>query len=165
MRPLSRRVLGYAALLAIPLSTGARAEQAVHGANAIYLGPDVRIGWAVLRGKTADATAIVLRIVNVVHAYRFVRLDGSNPFSGKHTVLVAAEPLAESVALSVPRARFADFPGCEVRLFKSRPALTANRPDLTVFYLGVPDTTPEFTTAPAADAYLARMLAGPGRGH
>jgi hypothetical protein len=31
-----------------------------------------------------------------------------------------------------------------------------------VYYLGVPDTTPEFPTAQAMDAYLARIL-GPAR--
>ena len=31
----------------------------------------------------------------------------------------------------------------------------ARRPALTVYYLGVPDTTPEFTSEAALDAYLA----------
>jgi len=31
-------------------------------------------------------------------------------------------------------------------------------PSLTIYYLGVPDTTPEFKTAQDAEAYLAKML-------
>ena len=35
---------------------------------------------------------------------------------------------------------------------------SANRAELTVFYLGVPDTTPEFAERGQAEAYLDRML-------
>ena len=34
----------------------------------------------------------------------------------------------------------------------------ANKPKLTVFYLGVPDTTPEFADQAAAEAYLDKLL-------
>jgi hypothetical protein len=158
----TRRAVWRALLLAVPALRVARADDAVHGADAIYLGPTVRIGWAVLRGKTADDATVVLRVVNVGGDYAFVRLDGSNPFNQEQrTVLVAAEALGKSVDLSMPRARFAELPSCEVRLYKDRDALQADRPALKVFYLGVPDTTPEFPTAAAAGAYLDHMLAQP----
>jgi hypothetical protein len=38
----------------------------------------------------------------------------------------------------------------------------AGRPGLTVYYLGVPDTTPEVTTEAALETYLARPRS-PGR--
>ena len=40
----------------------------------------------------------------------------------------------------------------------ARQASAANKAKLTVFYLGVPDTTPEYAGQRDAEAYLARML-------
>jgi len=54
-----------------------------------------------------------------------------------------------------PRAGFADFPRREIHLYASEADWRARKPALTVYYLGVPDTTPEFTSEAALDAYLA----------
>ena len=37
--------------------------------------------------------------------------------------------------------------------------MRSNSPNLIVFYLGVPDTTPEFAGAAALDAYLSERIA------
>jgi hypothetical protein len=59
----------------------------------------------------------------------------------------------------VPRSQYADFPRSEVRLYASPAAARANTPSLVVFYLGVPDTTPEFTSEEALHAYFADQIA------
>ena len=54
-----------------------------------------------------------------------------------------------------PRAGFADFPRREIHLDASEADWRARKPAPTVYYLGVPDTTPESTSEAALDAYLA----------
>ena len=56
------------------------------------------------------------------------------------------------------RSKFADHPSAEIHLFANENAALAINPALTVFYLGVPDTTPELPTAEGVRAYLDRML-------
>jgi len=58
----------------------------------------------------------------------------------------------------VPRSSFADFPSCEIHLYARDPAPPDEAPTLTVYYLGVPDTTPEFASAQQAQAYLHKVL-------
>jgi len=58
----------------------------------------------------------------------------------------------------MPRASFADLPRREIHLYASAVDWRAGRRGLTVYYLGVPDTT----TEAALETYLARPRS-PGR--
>jgi hypothetical protein len=71
---------------------------------------------------------------------------------------VEGRAFARALDLKVLRSALADHPSIEIHLFRNEDDLGSNRPTLTVFYLGVPDTTPEFTQASDAEAYLAHML-------
>jgi len=135
-------------------------QGAVHGADSLFVAPTVRIAWAVLKGASEDATTVVVRVVNSTGAYASVRLDGIDPFSRSHKVLAPVRPLTGQVDLAVPRTEFAEFPSCEIYLYRDGAASRDQAPYLTVYYLGVPDTTPEFSTGQAMDAYLAKILAG-----
>ena len=53
-----------------------------------------------------------------------------------------------------PRAVFANFPRREIHLHGREVEWRARKPTFAVYYLGVPDTTPEFTSEAALDAYL-----------
>jgi len=153
------RWLGSVLWLALALlvcSPGAWSQEVVHGASSLFVAPTVKIAWTIRKGATEEDTTVVLRIVNRTGAYQQVRLDGVDPFSKARRVLVAARPLDLSIDLTVPRSSFSEFPSCEVHLYAKDAAVEA--PSLSVYYLGVPDTTPEFKTAQDAEAYLAKAL-------
>ena len=61
--------------------------------------------------------------------------------------------------LRIPRAQFADYPRTEFRFFDSGGARASRCAELVVFYLGVPDTTPEFADAAKLDASLSERIA------
>ena len=61
--------------------------------------------------------------------------------------------------MRVSRADFADFPRTELRFYGSAAQADAGVPSLVVFYLGVPDTTPEFATEANLNAYLVDRIA------
>ena len=116
-----------------------------------------RVGRA--KGVSEEATAVIIRVVNSSGAYQQVRLDGVDPFSKQRAALVATQPLTTQVDLIVSRA-----PALP-NILAAKPSCTEARrwqpikdPSVTVFYLGVPDTTPEFTTAQAMDEYFAKIL-------
>jgi hypothetical protein len=156
VRPAAATLLGLW-LLAATIGVSARSQETVHGADSLFVSPMVKIAWAVRKGASEDATTVVIRVVNSADAFRQIRLDGVDPFSKQRKVLAATQSLARQVDLSVSRALFAEFPSCEIHLFTPN-APSGDAPSLTVYYLGVPDTTPEFPSAQAVDAYLARML-------
>ena len=99
-----------------------------------------------------------MRVIAVDAGYRAVSVEGVDPFTKDRKVFVATRPLDGAIDLAIPRAQFADHPSSEFHFFANAADAAANRRKLTVFYLGVPDTTPEFAEEAAALAYLDKML-------
>lgn len=138
------------------------AQTKVHGADSLFDTPTVKLAWGMLKGKTEADTLVVIRVVNVAAEYRFIRVDGSDPFTKAQVVFVEATALGKTVDISIARSKFADHPSTELHLFRDEAAMRAQNAALVVYYLGVPDTTPEFATADAMNTYLNKML-GIGR--
>jgi hypothetical protein len=140
-------------------SAAADAPGEVHGVADAYAATGVALAWGVLRGANEASTQVVVRIVADPKIYPTVAAVGTNPFSNRQQTLLPPTPTAGGLDVRVPRARYADFPRTELRFYDSATALQAGTPALTVFYLGVPDTTPEFAAEANLDAYLADRIA------
>lgn len=154
---MSWRRLFSIALAAALLGPATAQETRVHGENSTFISPAVKLSWAVQRGPSEAETLVIVRVVADA-SHRFVRLDGVDPFSKDHKVFIAARPLDRQIDLAIPRAQFSDHPSTEFHFFASAADAAADKPQLTVFYFGVPDTTPEFADQAAAEAYLAKIL-------
>jgi hypothetical protein len=146
------------ALLAFVAQSASTAE-IVHGANSLFVAPSVKLAWAMQRGATEEQTRVVVRVVNTASAYKSIEMVGVHPFSKSQKVMIPRQAFGGEVDLSVPRSGFAEYPSSEIHLFKADAAAAAGEPDLVVYYLGVPDTAPEFVTPQQVGDYLAKMLA------
>jgi hypothetical protein len=113
----------------------------------------------VLRGADEATTAIVIRIVVDPIAYPWLAVVAIDPFSKQEQAMQRPVQAAGPFDLRIPRAQFADYPRTELRLFDSAVHAQANAPQLVVYYLGVPDTTPEFADAAKLDASLSERIA------
>ncbi len=151
------RILLALALVLWPALSAAQGQE-LHGQDSVFVGPGLAIAWAVLRGATEVETQVVVRIVPRGEAYRYVSVEAVDPFTREHRPVLDGRPLGAVVEMRAPRATFADFPRREIHLYRSAEDWRARRPALTVYYLGVPDTTPEFTTEEALSTYLAGAL-------
>lgn len=156
MKPLPTGLCAVA--LSLLLAAPVAAQTIVHGANSQFAGAGVKLAWAVDRGTSEDKATVVIRLLNIARTYRFLRVDGVDPFTKDRVVLVEPRPLDAQTDLAILRSRFADHPSAEIHLFATEDALKANAPATTVFYLGVPDTTPELPTGEGVRAYFDRML-------
>ena len=123
----------------------------VHGSSDAYAGEGVAIVWGVLRGASEESTTVVLRLA--VDARRYSRLEvaGVDPFTHDTKIRFAAGALGDGLDVRLPRAGFADHPRTELRF--------SGAESLVVYYLGIPDTTPEFASAAALEAHLAARMA------
>jgi hypothetical protein len=148
------------------------AVEAIHGADGVFVSPDIAIVWAVLKEPavvkepaqtTGDRAAVWLRIVNRSRAFSRLSIDGVDPFTSTRERLESGVALAQEARIGADRGRFSDLPSRELHFYRSDDDWRAERPALNVYYLGVPDTTPEFSTRAAMDAYLdgARLVAHP----
>ncbi len=144
------------ALLVLPLLAPLVTQaETVHGADSVFASLGIGIAWGVLRAQTEEETVVVTRVSNPMARYAYLRVEGVNPFTGRRTAIVEGVPLGARADVKSPRAGFADFPRREIHLYGTEAEWRARKPTLTVYYLGVPDTTPEFTSQAALDAYLA----------
>ena len=142
----------FAALLSCfaLLSPYARAAD-LHGASDAFAGEGVAIVWGVLRGASEQSTVVVLRVAADARRYNRVEVAGIDPFTRAARIRFPVTTLGAGLDLPLPRAGFADHPRTEVRF--------AGPESLTVYYLGIPDTTPEFASAAALEAHLAARMA------
>ena len=133
---------------------GAEAPREVHGMSDAFAAPGVTMAWGVVRGASETATIVAARIVTDPAIYPWLAVTGGDPFTHRTEPLLAATPSAGVIDVRSPRAHFADFPRTEFRLYESAAAAQQDVPALVVFFLGVPDTTPEFATEDKLQAYL-----------
>ncbi len=159
VRSIARLVVG-AALLALATAAPALAQwQELHGADAMLVRADLVVAWAILRAPVDDDTEVVVRVVARHRTYPRLSAEAVDPFTGTRRTVADGVALAEAVDVRWPRKMFAALPRLELLLYRTEDAWRARRPALTVFYLGVPDTAPEFTSENALRAYLADAIA------
>jgi hypothetical protein len=155
--PLMLACLALACVAAAP-APAADPQPEIHGMADAYAGQGVALAWAVLRGTNEAATVVIVRIVADPDRYPLVAAIGGNPFSRRTAPVLRATPSAGGVDLRVARAHFADFPRTELRFYASVAAAQSEMPRVVVYYLGVPDTTPEFATEANLEAYLVDRI-------
>lgn len=145
-----------ASLAALAIAGPAPAEE-VHGKTDVFSAPGVSLAWAVERGSDEKTTFIVIRVAADPGKFRAASVTGRDPFTKEAKELAARMPLSAKTDLRLPRSGFADFPRTELRFFDGTDA----KAKLEVYYLGVPDTTPEFNDRAKLDAYLDARVAKP----
>ena len=148
----------FAFIAALFLTLGNAHAQAtpesLHGADGIFVSPDVAIVWAVLKQPSSDKATVWLRVVNSTRKFSHVAIDGVDPFSKKRERVEAGTKLEAEARLASDRDTFSELPSREVHFYRSAADWHAHKPALTVYYLGVPDTTPEFSTRAAMEEYF-----------
>jgi hypothetical protein len=145
---------------------GAEAIRELHGMADAFAAPGVAMAWGVVRGADETATVVVVRVVTRPASYPWLAVAGSDPFTQRKQPLLAATRSGGVIDVRTSRAHFADFPRTELRFYESAEAAQQDVPALVVFFLGVPDTTPEFASEDKLQAYLgdrvARLAGGIG---
>ena len=140
--------------------------QEVHGENSSFRGNGVAMVWVVLRGTSEEDTQVILRIVPAGGDFATVSLDGVDPFTQQRREILARRLLGSGVDVRTSRATFADFPRREIHFYATG-GQQAQGPSLTVYFMGLPDTSPEFNSETALKQYvndtLAKLLAAKGR--
>ena len=134
-------------------------EIELHGENAVFSTPGITVVWGVLRAPVEEETQVVIRIALAGAAYAYVRVDAVDPFTRSRRPGLLRTAVSGVVDVRDPRTTFGDFPRREIRFYRAAADRRADAPALTIYYLGVPDTTPEFTSEGALLAYFAAAVA------
>ena len=156
-RTQARGIVLALLLLAGPV-LAAEAGRQVHGENSVFAGHGVALAWGVLKGATEEETQAVLRIAPAGGPYTYLSVEGIDPFTQTRREILRGQPWLRPVEVRTPRATFADLPRREIHFYTDA-GWHAGQPDLTVYFMGLQDTSPEFTSEPALSTYLTNALA------
>jgi hypothetical protein len=140
-------------------ASAAETPREVHGMADAFAAAGVAVAWGVVRGASETATVVAIRVVSDTALYPWVAVAASDPFTHQQHALLRPMSSPGVIDVRSPRANFADFPRTELRFYDSAAEARSGVPKLIVFYLGVPDTTPEFATEDKLDAYLTDRIA------
>jgi len=169
---LERAGAGRAAVLLLALGLllpgrgGLALAAEVHGENSSFAGHGVALAWAILKAPVEDQSQVVVRMIPTDPRYVTVEVEGVDPFTQARRTILPAQPLGAGLDVRSARGSFADFPRREFN-FYSATDWQAKHPSLTVYFMGVPDTAPEFLAEAPLSAYLAETimkLPGGGKG-
>ncbi len=111
----------------------------LHGALDAWAEPGLAMGWAIVHGKSEDDTLVLIRVEADPKRHARIAAQGRDPFGSGVVDLLPPTANPGVLTLRLPRKQFADHPRTELRFF----APGAAAPGVLVYYLGVPDTTPE----------------------
>jgi hypothetical protein len=145
--------------LTVVAARAADAGREIHGSADAFAMPGLSLAWAVLRAPKDDEAAVVIRIEPDPAMFGRIEVVGKDPFTQREERLQPATSVGGAFDLKVPRVRFADFPRTEIRLWKSGSGSEGVVPAVVVYYLGVPDTTPEVVQAGDLDRSLSARIA------
>lgn len=152
-------LLGLSLAWSAPAPTEtANAAHEVHGESDAFGTVGAALAWGVVRGPSEAATEVVVRIVSDPALYPWLAADSRDPFTQRTQPILAKVRNPGLIGVRSSRAHFADFPRTDFRFYDSEAAARLDRPALVVFFLGVPDTTPEFKTEEKLQSHLAHSI-------
>jgi len=148
-------------VLGLALAAAAAATE-VPGGDAVFVGQGVAVLWGVVRGPDEATTRVVLRVERLDRAaapWRLVSVEALDPFTREREWVALARDLERTGVVTVEMSRegFLAKPTRRVLFYRHPAALQANRPELVVFYVSLPDTVPEFRSAGELDEHFRRV--------
>jgi hypothetical protein len=138
----------------------AHGQKEFHGADSVFEKQGVAMIWAILKGLDEDHSWVYIRIIKSGSGplpFQSYSVEAIDPFTNeKEQVVKKAEWEKESV-VKATRSSFKDKPGRRILFYKG-PAGTQEKPAMAVFYMSIPDTTPEFLTEKQLEEYFGRVI-------
>jgi hypothetical protein len=145
--------VGFLATIAV-MVPGAECEiKEIHGADSSFRTDDIGICWGMLRGAPGSDVQVIMRIRSLTEGsvpYSDYAVQAVHPLTQVTEWVVTRRPLEKINDLSTPREVFRQLTGRRIFFYKP----SALDPELSVFYLGIPDTTPEFIDAAQLEHYF-----------
>jgi hypothetical protein len=157
----SSTVAGLVLLIVLMAGRPAVAATELHGADSSFRAEGITILWAIMKGSSEENSLVHIRILHDTAAAPAITLFGVeavDPFSKERMWVMKGVPLRTLQTLKIVRTDFRDKTERWLHFFTDRESLEKDRPALTIFYHGVPDTAPELLSEADLEAYLAQAL-------
>jgi len=144
----------------VVLATAALAQQpqwqVVEGKGPVFAASTTKFAWGVLKGADEARTTVVIRVSGP--GFRTVAASGSGPAGKREKVWMPRAKLPRALDVRIARTALATHPRTAIRFYRQELTSQGVKPELEVFFVGVPEGTPEFSDAAELDRYLTVQL-------
>jgi hypothetical protein len=140
-------------------SSGAFEAMEFHGADSVFEKEGVVILWAILKGQDEASSWVYIKIINSPKSpFRIFSVEAVDPFSKEKEWVVKGKTLEKENLVRSNRASFRDRTARRILFYRTMESFEKENPDMTVYYLGVPDTSPEVLSEKEMENYFEKAL-------
>jgi hypothetical protein len=130
-----------------------------HGADSVFEKEGIVILWAILKGQDEASSWVSIKITHSGGSpLQFFSVEAIDPFSKEKEWVVKGKKLEKENMIKSIRTSFRDKTSRRILFYGNREALEKEKPDMTVFYMGVPDTSPEMLSEEEMNRYFDNAL-------
>lgn len=158
---MMKRFLSISFLIGMVLATWnispAYGQKEFHGADSVFEKEGITILWAILKGATEENSWVHIRIIKAgQNTFRIFSVKAVDPFSKEKEWVVRGEELKTENDVKSLRSSFRDKTSRRILFYQSRQDFEKDNPDMAVYYLGVPDTSPELLSEKEMEDYFKK---------
>ena len=142
-------------------SSQAQGKREYHGADSIFEKEGIVVLWAMMKGPTEETSWVYIKIIQTgggPTSFQLFGVEAVDPFSNQKEWVVKGEACKKENMVKSVRASFRDKTGRRILFYRSNGEYQAEKPAMTVYYLGVPDTSPEFLSEKDIEDYFVKAL-------
>jgi hypothetical protein len=142
-------------------SSQAQGKREYHGADSIFEKEGIIILWGIFKGSTEETSWVYIKIIQTGKGpafFQFFGVEAVDPFSNQKEWVVKGEVFKKENMVKSIRASFREKTARRVLFYEKAEDLLKENPAMIVYYLGVPDTSPEFMTEREIEDYFAKAL-------
>jgi len=130
-----------------------------HGADSVFEREGITILWAILKGPTEEGSWVCIKIVNSGKSpFQTFSVEAVDPFSKEKEWVVKGKKLEKENLVRGVRTSFRDKTARRILFYRSTEAFEKENPDMAVYYLGVPDTSPEVLLEKEMEGYFEKAI-------
>jgi hypothetical protein len=132
-------------------------QREFHGADSVFEKDGITILWAILKGPTEESSWVHIKIINSgKNPFQIFSVEAVDPFSKEKEWVVKGKKLEKENLVRSNRASFREKTGRKIFFYRSTEAFEQENPDMIVYYLGVPDTSPEVLSEKGIEDYFQK---------
>jgi hypothetical protein len=144
-------------LAALPAADARGETQILHGADSTFRSDSLGICWGIVQSPDTAALQVVIRIRVLDPAqnrFRSFAVKAFHPFTGAAEWIAVRQTLEATNDIITPREDFKRLGGRRILFYADATGPADQAPDLIVEYLGIPDTSPQFSREDELEAYF-----------
>jgi len=152
---------GLCTLCVFPGVTHVFGQTELHGADSVFQKNGMAILWAILKGPDEERSWVYIKILypeDDPRAFQIFSVEAVDPFAKEREWEIKGKKLRRENVIRSLRSSFKDKAERRILFYRDTAEYDSEKPAMTIFYMGVPDTSPELLSEKEVNDYFEKAL-------